>query len=326
MSLRAYRIHQGEISIHPVNIRPISPGILLSGASGMLGTALRQALTDRGAAVLQLVRRDPQASGQLRWNPAASPAISQTTLLEGLDAAIHLGGASVAGFRWTPAWKREIYTSRVDSTRALALALAGLRQPPKTLLVASATGIYGDRGDALLDERSSPGTGFLADVCQEWEVAAQPAVKAGIRVVHLRFGVVIGPGAGALAKMLPLFRLGLGGRLGSGRQWMSWISLADAVAAALFALETCTLTGPINLTAPQPVTNADFTRALARAMHRPAILPAPAFALRLVLGQMADEALLASARVVPARLVEDGFRFAHPTIDAALAAALPSQE
>lgn len=287
----------------------------------MLGTAVRQALAGRDAEILQLVRRDPVAPGQLKWNPAVSPAIADTAPLEGLHAAIHLSGASVAGHRWTPAWKRKMVVSRVESTRALAVALARLRQPPKTLLVASATGIYGDRGDAILDERAAPGTGFLADLCREWEAAAQPAVDAGIRVVHLRFGVVLGPG-GALAKMLPLFRLGLGGRLGSGRQWMSWISLADAVAAVLFALDTPALACPVNLTAPGPVTNAEFTRALGRAVHRPAILPAPALALRLVLGQMADEALLASARAVPGRLAAAGFRFAYPTVEQALAAAL----
>ena len=296
----------------------------------MLGTAVRQMLAGRGADLLQLVRRAPAAPGQLRWDPSTSPSNADTEQLEGLEAAIHLGGASVAAHRWTGDYKREIRASRVESTRALAVALARLRQPPNTLLVASATGIYGNRGDELLDERSSPGTGFLADLCREWEAAAQPAADAGIRVVHLRFGVVLGPGAGALAKMLPLFRLGLGGRLGSGHQWMSWISLADAVAAVLFALGSnsaaSTLAGPVNLTAPAPVTNAEFTRALGRAVHRPAILPAPAFALRLALGQMADEALLSSARVFPNRLAGAGFQFAHSSVEAALAAALePAQ-
>jgi uncharacterized protein (TIGR01777 family) len=298
----------------------------------MLGTAVRRALVGRGAGVLQLVRRGPVEGGKLLWNPEAWPPIVDSGPLEGLDAAIHLSGASVAAHRWTPAWKHEMWASRVESTRTLATALAGLRQPPKTLLVASATGIYGNRGDELLDEKSVPGNGFLADLCREWEAAAGPAVEAGIRVVHLRFGVVLGPGAGALAKMLPLFRLGLGGRLGSGQQWMSWIGLTDAVAAILFLLDadadtdtdaaTPTLAGPVNLTAPYPVTNAEFTRALGKALHRPAILPAPAFALRLALGAMADEALLASARVVPAELGRAGFQFMHPTVDAALTAAL----
>ena len=287
----------------------------------MLGTALHQALIASGRATLQLVRRNPVGEGQLQWNPTASSAISNSARLAGLDAAIHLGGANLAGHRWTAAWKREIRLSRVDSTRALARALVALPQPPHTLLVASAVGIYGDRGDELLDEDSNPGRGFLADVCQEWEAATEPARQAGIRVVHLRFGVVLHPATGALAKMLPLFRLGLGGRLGSGRQWMSWITLVDAVSAILFALDTASLDGPVNLAAPEPVTNTEFTRALSRAVHRPAILPAPAFALRLALGQMADEALLASARAAPFRLLSAGFQFAHPTIDSALAAA-----
>jgi uncharacterized protein len=288
----------------------------------MLGTAVRQSLAGRGVGVLQLVRRDPVQSSQLRWNPEASPPVADSGPLESLNAAIHLSGASVAAHRWTPSWKREMWVSRVGSTQALAATLAALPRPPKTLLVASATGIYGNRGDELLDERCGLGNGFLADLCREWESAARPAVEAGIRVVHLRFGVVLSPGAGALAKMLPLFRLGLGGRLGSGKQWMSWISLADSVAVILFALDTPALAGPVNLTAPQPVTNAEFTRALGKAVHRPAILPAPAFALRLALGAMANEALLASARVVPARLANAGFQFTHPTLDAALSPAL----
>ena len=215
-----------------------------------------------------------------------------------------------------------MWKSRVETTRALAETLAGLAQPPATLVVASATGVYGDRGDEWLDESSAPGSGFLAELCREWEAAARPAAEAGIRVLHTRFGVVLGAGAGALAKMLPLFRLGLGGRLGSGRQWMSWVSLADVVEAILFVLDTANLAGAVNVTAPQPVTNAAFTKALAQAVHRPAMIPAPAFALRIALGEMADEALLASARVAPARLLAAGFQFQHATIEEALAAAL----
>jgi uncharacterized protein (TIGR01777 family) len=317
-----YGIHQGEKKIHPVNRRPIPPIIAVSGASGMLGRAVRQALAARGAGVLQLVRHDPAAADQLNWNPLASPAVAKTDPLEGLIAAIHLSGAGIAAHRWTPAYKRELALSRVQTTRSLATILAGLRRPPKTLLIASAVGFYGNRGDEVLDETSGPGTGFMANLCQQWEAAARPASEAGIRVVHLRLGVVLGREGGALKKMLPLFQLGLGGPLGSGRQWMSWISLADAVAAILFALDSTALAGPVNLTAPQPVTNAEFTRSLAREIHRPAMLPAPAFALRMVLGEVADEALLASARVVPSRLTSAGFQFAHPTVDEALAAAL----
>ena len=288
----------------------------------MLGGSLRRALAALGIPALQLVRSATAAQDQLVWNPAATPAVADLEALEGCAAAIHLSGANVAGQRWTAAYRREMKASRVDSTRALATLLAGLRTPPQALLVASAVGFYGDRGDELLDETSPPGKGFLAELCQQWEAAAQPAVQAGIRVMHLRFGVVLGPGPGALARMLPVFRLGLGGRLGSGRQWMSWISVEDAMRAVLFALEAPALAGPVNLTAPSPVTNAEFTRELARQLRRPAFLPAPAFALRLALGQMADEALLASARAVPSRLLVAGFRFAHPTVDKALAAAL----
>jgi len=295
--------------------------IVLSGASGMLGTALRQRLGALQVPVVQLVRGAPGKNGQISWNPAETPAIADTSALEGCSAAIHLSGASVAAHRWTAAYRQEMTASRVDSTRALAAVLAGLRKPPQALVVASAVGIYGDRGDAVLDETSAPGVGFLAEVCQQWEEAARSAAEAGVRVVHARFGVVLGSGPGALEKMLPAFRLGLGARLGSGRQWMSWVSLEDAVAAILFALESTSLSGPVNVVSPNPVRNAEFTRALARQLHRPAVLRVPASALRLALGQMADEALLASARVVPAKLLSAGFEFAHPMVDQALAAA-----
>jgi hypothetical protein len=304
------------------------PGkILLSGASGMLGTALRRRLAALGTPFVRLVRGAAGAEGEISWSALLTPPIQDPSALEGCSAAVHLSGASVAAHRWTDAYKRELTASRVDSTHALALTLAGLRRPPQTLVVASAVGIYGNRGEAVLDEASAPGAGFLADLCRQWEEAARPALEAGIRLVHVRFGVVLGRGLGAhdkgaLEKMLPVFRLGLGGKLGSGRQWMSWVSLDDAVAAILFALETASLAGAMNLVSPNPVRNAEFTRALARRVHRPALLPAPAFALRLALGPMADEALLASARVVPAKLLGAGFRFAHATVDEALAAAL----
>jgi uncharacterized protein (TIGR01777 family) len=289
----------------------------------MLGSALRKALLAEGAEIVQLVRREPTHSGEMHWNPAKSAGGGEKAQLPGgLSAAIHLSGANVAAKRWTAAYRREIAASRVGSTRALATVLAGLRQPPEVLLVASATGIYGDRGDEVLTEVSGPGSGFLADLCCAWEEAARPAVEAGLSVVHMRFGVVLSGEAGALGKMAPLFRMGLGGRLGSGQQWMSWIGIEDAVAAMRFLLRAPEMVGAVNLTAPNPVTNAEFTRAMGRALHRPAVLPAPAFALRLALGQMADEALLASARVVPRRLMQAGFRFAQPTIDSVLTAAL----
>lgn len=284
----------------------------------MLGSPLRGALSERQAEVIQLVRREPGRKEELRWDPNAPLPVAQPQALEGLTAAIHLSGANLAAHRWTPQFLREVTASRVDSTRAMATMLASLRRPPQSLLVASAVGIYGSRGDELLDETSSAGTGLLADLCRAWEAAAAPAAAAGIRVVHLRFAVVLAAHSGALAKMLSLFRLGLGGRLGSGKQWMSWISVPDLVAATLFALDAERMTGPVNLTSPQPVTNAHFTRALAGALHRPALFAAPAFGLRLALGRMADEALLSSTRVVPGKLLSAGFSFAYPSIEEAL--------
>lgn len=296
--------------------------VLMSGASGLLGSALRRRLAEERSELVQLVRGEPAKSGQVRWDPVASPAIPDRNALENCGTAIHLAGASVAGRKWTEAWKREMVSSRVDTTRALSIALASLEHPPRVLLAASAVGIYGNRGDEILDESSKPGEGFLADLCQKWEAASQPAVEAGIRVVHLRFGVVLAPGGGALEKMLPLFRLGLGGKLGSGKQWMSWISLDDLVEATIFAAEEPSLGGAVNVTSPNPITNADFTRVLARRLQRPAVLSVPAFALRVLYGQMADEALLSGARVIPAKLESAGFQFAHTTVTRALAAAL----
>jgi uncharacterized protein len=288
----------------------------------MLGTSLLRALKDARIPILQLVRRMPTCDGQVQWNPGSDHAIQNPAPVEGARAAIHLSGASIAARRWTAAYKRELAASRVDSTRRLARALAQLRRPPRAFLIASAVGIYGNRGDELLDDSSPAGSGFLADLCREWEAAAEPALRAGIRVVHLRFGVVLGPEQGALQQMLPAFRLGLGARLGNGRQWMSWIALADAVAAVLFALEREDISGPVNVTAPQPVTNAEFTRALGAQLGKAAFLSIPAFALRLMFGQMADDALLTSARAQPTKLVADGFQFGTPGIEEALRSAL----
>ncbi len=300
----------------------ISGGIILSGASGMLGTALHRALAERKIQTLQLLRRVPTAEGQLQWNPGSDRPIESPAPLEAAAAAIHLSGASVAAHRWTDAYRRELGASRVGSTYKLATLLAALHKPPKTFVVASAIGIYGNRRDEVLTESSPPGSGFLADLCRQWEAAAEPAIQAGIRVVHMRFGVVLGPGPGALQQMLPPFRVGMGARLGSGRQWMSWVGLADAIRAILFALERADLSGPLNTTAPNPVTNDVFTHALGQQLHRPAFLAVPAFAVRILFGQMADEALLASARVQPEKLLTSGFQFSQPKIEEALKAAL----
>jgi uncharacterized protein (TIGR01777 family) len=302
----------------------MSPKILLSGASGLIGAHLLRSLRQNRIHTLQLIRgeKDSRSPENIPWNPAAQEPVADFRPLEGLDAAIHLSGANLASHRWTESYKREIVSSRVDSTLALSRVFGALKQPPRLLLCASATGIYGERGEEILTERSAPGRGFIAETCVLWEGAADAVRSLGMRVVYLRFSAVLTTQGGALQHLLPLFRLGAGGRLGSGRQWMSWIALPDAIAAILHILQTGALTGPVNLAAPSPVTNADFTRALGQALHRPAILPAPAFALRLAIGEMADEVLLTSTRAVPEKLLQSGFRFDFPDISAALRAVL----
>jgi uncharacterized protein len=302
----------------------LPPRVLLSGASGLIGAHLVRALAENRIQTLQLIRKEKDSPNaeHIPWNPQAEEPVADFRQLEGLDAAIHLSGANLSSHRWTESYKREIVASRVNSTLALGRIFRALKQPPRALLCASATGIYGDRGSEILTEESPPGQGFLAETCVVWEGAAGAAKSLGIRVVHLRFGVVLTAEGGALKQMLPIFRMAAGGRLGSGRQWMSWIALPDLIRAILHTLKAETLKGPVNMVAPSPVTNADFTRALGQAVHRPAILPAPAFALRLAFGEMADEALLASARAVPERLLNSGFRFDSPDISAALRAVL----
>jgi len=301
------------------------PLILVSGASGMIGNALIQSWTSPNQiSLIRLVRsqsgnRSAQAQGKsIVWDPAASPPFSDIRELAGVEAAVHLSGANVAGGRWTPKYKREIVSSRVQSTLALVKALVQLDPLPRVLVCASAIGIYGDRGDELLTEESSPGKGFLAETCVAWEAATRAASDAGIRVVHARFGVVLSPEGGALSKLLPLFRLGFGGNLGDGRAWMPWITLRDAVGILKLCVDNREIRGPVNVVAPNTVRNAEFTHALGSAVHRPTILPAPAFALRLAFGEMADEALLASARVLPSRLTQAGYPFADPEIRQAL--------
>ncbi|HLM96249.1 MAG TPA: TIGR01777 family oxidoreductase, partial [Acidimicrobiales bacterium] len=245
--------------------------------------------------------------------------------LDGADAVVHLAGAGIGDKRWSATRRQEIVSSRVQSTALLARSLAELDRPPSVLVSASAVGVYGDRGDEELTEASGPGSGFLAELCRAWEDATGRATQAGIRVVRLRSGVVLSAHGGALARQLPLFRLGVGGRLGSGRQWLSWISLADEVGAVLHALDEPSLEGPVNATAPTPVTNRDFTAALGRALHRPAVLAVPGFALRVALGSdLASEMVLAGQRVLPAKLSASGYEFSHADIDTALAALLAS--
>jgi uncharacterized protein (TIGR01777 family) len=256
------------------------------------------------------------------WDPYAAKPVSNLGQLEGTTAAVHLSGANLSGQRWSPAYKRELLDSRVKPTRAIAELLAELRPRPSVLVCASAVGIYGSRGDEVLTEASVPGQGFLPEICLAWEKATLPATEAGIRVVHTRFGVVLSPRGGALAKMLPVFRAGLGGQLGHGRQWMSWVALPDVTRAIEFALDTPSLEGPVNVVTPNPVTNAGFTRALGHALHRPALFRVPAFALKVAFGEMAEATILESERVLPAYLTSEGFSFQYPEIEAALAAVL----
>jgi len=297
--------------------------LLITGANGMIGHALLAAAQRRGHHAVPIQRPAqsgtvPAAPGTILWQPEAAQPFADLAQLEGFDAVIHLAGANISAHRWTPEYKKTILNSRTSTTGALALALARLRQPPRVLLSASATGFYGSRGDDILTEASTSGSDFLAGVCQAWENAASPAVAAGIRVTYLRFGVVLTPFGGALKQMLPIFRIGLGGKLGNGQQWTSWITLEDLLGAVFHAAEHDELSGPLNVVAPQPVRNTGFTHALGQALQRPAFLPAPAIALRAAFGQMADGALLASCRAIPEKLTASGFEFSTPEIGGAL--------
>ncbi|HEX8694024.1 MAG TPA: TIGR01777 family oxidoreductase [Longimicrobium sp.] len=296
--------------------------VAVAGSSGLLGTELSRRLEAEGHAVLRLVRRPPQGEGEARWDPAAGRI--DATALEGLDAVVNLAGENV-GERWTEERKRRIRASRVDATRLLAEALAGLAHKPRVLVNASAVGFYGSRGDERLDEMSAPGDDFLAGVVRDWEAATAPAAEAGVRVVLPRFGVVLTARGGALARMLTPFRLGAGGRLGSGRQWMSWISLDDAVDVILRALRDERMAGPVNVVAGA-VTNEELARTLGRVLRRPALVPVPAFALRLMFGEMADGTVLVSQRVEHRRLTQLGHSFRYPELEAALRAALDEKD
>jgi len=300
--------------------------VVITGSTGLVGSEVVSVLSAAGHEVVRLVRRAPVPGEKavLRWDPAKREI--DAAGLEGFDAVLHLAGENVGSGRWTAARKTAIRDSRVNGTRFLCDTLAGLARPPKTLVCASAIGIYGDRGEDVLTEESPAAAGFLPGVCREWEAASEPAARKGIRVVVLRIGMVLSPKGGALSRMLPLFRAGLGGEIGGGRQYVSWIALDDLPPIILHALQCGDLSGPVNAVAPRPVTNRELTEALGKVLSRPTPLPVPAFALRLALGEMADPLLLASARVVPRRLEETGYRFRFPEIRAALRHLLGKRE
>lgn len=292
--------------------------ILISGSTGLVGTALIPRLTAQGDEVLRLVRSKSKspAGEMVHWDPEGN--FVDAAGLERADMVVHLAGEGIASGRWTPAKKARIRDSRVQGTRLLCDTIARNTTRPKTFLCASAIGFYGDRGDEILTEASPPGTGFLPEVCQEWEAATAPAREKGVRVVSLRFGIILSTAGGALAQMLTPFKMGAGGVLGSGRQYMSWITLDDVLNAILFAKDTESISGPINVVAPNPVTNQEFTKTLGKVLGRPTVLPMPAFAARLAFGEMADALLLASSRVIPERLKESGFAFQHTDLEGGL--------
>jgi uncharacterized protein len=292
--------------------------VLVTGSHGLIGSALRPALETGGQSVRRLVRAEPAKESEFQWDPEHGRIDARA--LDGVDAVVHLAGETVAG-RWTASKKRRILESRVKSTQLVSDALAKLERPPPALIVASAVGYYGDRGEEPLTEESAPGSGFLADVVKQWEAASEPAERAGIRVVRTRFGIVLSAAGGALKTMLPPFRLGVGGKLGSGRQYMSWVGIDDVVGAIHLALTDERLSGPVNVVAPEAVTNEEFTRTLGRVLRRPTVLAVPAPALRLALGEFANETL-GGARVLPAKLEAAGYEFRDPRLEAALRHAL----
>ncbi|MGH7370054.1 MAG: TIGR01777 family oxidoreductase [Candidatus Methylomirabilaceae bacterium] len=291
--------------------------IAVTGSAGLIGSRLTVLLGSGGHRVMRLLRSKPRPElDEVYWDPVRG--MVDTMALGRVDAVVHLAGENIAKGRWTTRKKARIRDSRVNGTRVLSEALARLSPPPNVMICASAIGYYGNRGDEWLREESTPGSGFLADVCRQWEAGAEPARQRGIRVVHLRTGVVLSPAGGALRQKLLTFRMGLGGKIGSGRQYLSWIAIDDLLAVIMHALTTDTLQGPVNAVAPNPVTNLEFTRTLGRVLGRPTLFPMPALAARLVFGEMAEELLLASARVQPARLATTGYQFRFPTLDGAL--------
>ena len=290
--------------------------VLMTGSSGLIGAALARSLNASGHQIRRLLRTETADRDATSWDPVTGTFAKGA--FDGVDAVVHLAGENIASRRWTPAQKAAIRDSRVDGTRRLCDAVAGLESPPGVLVAASALGYYGDRADELLDETASPGTGFLSAVCQEWEGAVEPALEQGVRVVHLRTGIVLSRLGGALAQMLLPFKLGVGGVLGSGEQYMSWIALDDILGVARLALTDDSISGPVNGVAPHPVTNREFTKTLGKVLGRPTVFPVPAFAARLAFGEMADALLLSSTRVDPAVLRSKGFEFEYPDLEAAL--------
>jgi len=295
--------------------------ILVSGSHGLVGKALTTSLVNAGHEIVSLVRQSANDS-EIEWHPNQGKINGQQ--LEGFDVVVHLAGESIASGRWTEEKKRKIRESRVKGTELLSSALARLSQPPSTFISASAIGFYGSRGDELLTEESAPGDGFLPEVCVAWEKATGQAEAKGIRTIHPRFGIILDEKGGALERMLTPFRMGVGGKVGNGKQWMSWIALEDVINALRFLIDEPGSEGPVNFTAPRPVTNADFTEALGSVLSRPTLFSVPAFAARLAFGEMADELLLSSAKVEPSRLNEKGFQFKHPELSSALKAILGS--
>jgi uncharacterized protein (TIGR01777 family) len=291
--------------------------IIITGSSGLVGSSLIPFLMAGGHSVTRLVRSVPKVGkAEVQWDP--SSGLVNPSRLEGFDAAIHLAGENIGARRWTDSQKAKIRNSRVQGTQHLCEALAKLNRPPKVLIAASAIGFYGDRKTEMLNEECASGSGFLAEICREWEAATAPALEKGIRVVNLRIGMILSGTGGALKRMLLPFQLGLGGRIGSGRQFMSWIAIDDLQAVIVHSLRTETLRGPINAVSPNPVTNAEFTKSLGRALSRPAVFPVPAFAVRLAFGEMANDLLLNSTRVTPRRLLDAGFEFQYPELEDAL--------
>lgn len=290
--------------------------VLVSGSHGLVGKALIRSLTSDGHEIVRLVRNKPSGAGEVEWHP--NEGSIDAASLEGLDAVVHLAGESIASSRWNDEKKRAIRESRSKGTALLSDALARLAQPPSVFVSASAIGYYGNRADELLTEESAPGKDFLASVCVDWEKATKPAVEKGIRTVNARFGIILDAEEGALGKMLTPFRMGIGGRVGNGKQWMSWIAIEDVVNGLKFLISDESMSGPVNFVAPNPVTNAEFTKTLGHVLSKPTLIPVPEFGVRLAFGEMGEALLLGSQRVEPRVLQQKGFKFAQPSLESAL--------